>query len=130
MEENAGNTGKTTIGICHPAQQHITRSYSSKQDFFAWCPYCILRVETATKQLVEQQSIELIDSTKRRRLRWCNKLSSSIAYRYVSHENYAGTRHPPRRQTNANYEMVLVLLPKQMGPFFNFMMRRHFPKRG
>ena len=34
-------------------------------------------MQISTKQLVEQQSIELIDSAKRRRLRWCGKLSSS-----------------------------------------------------
>ena len=44
--------------------------------------------------------------------------SSSIPYRYVSYENYAGTRPPPRCKTNINYETVLAQLPKQMKSFF------------
>ena len=40
-------------------------------------PCCILPVQIDTKQLLEQQSVELTDSTKRRRLRWCCKFSSS-----------------------------------------------------
>ena len=43
------------------------------------CPYCILGpgVQAATNQLLEPQSIELIDSAKRRRLRRCSKLCCS-----------------------------------------------------
>ena len=33
LKENAGNTGKTAISIRHPAQQRITRSHSSMQQF-------------------------------------------------------------------------------------------------
>ena len=123
MKENAGNTGKATIAIRHPAQQHITRSYSSKQHLKkkccvrdARCPYCILHVQIATKQIVEQQSIELIVQSPGDHGGAANSAeassSSSIAYRYVSYENYAGTRPPWRRQTNVNYETVLVQLPK------------------
>ena len=109
MKENTGSTGKTTIAIPHPAQQHIARSYRSKKHFFLKCHvrdprclYCILRVQIATKQLVEQQAIELIDSAKRRRLGWSSKLSSSkqqqphsvqvcIVRKLPWHETSAGT---------------------------------------
>ena len=82
-KENAANTKKPNIAIRHPAQQRITRAHtaaSSTTKYYvrdAWRPYCLLPVHVDTKQLVEQQSIELIDSMKRRRLRECSKFSSS-----------------------------------------------------
>ena len=130
---------------CHPPSGTTTHSSFVQQQAAleknkchvrdAGCPYRILRVQIATKQLVKQQSIELIDSAKCRRLRWCGKLSSSKQQQQDSVQvrivrNYSGTRPPPRRQTNANYETVLVQLPKQMDPSFNFKMRRHIPERG
>ena len=84
-KRNAGNTGKTTIAIRHPTQQHVTRSHRSKQHVVykkchvqdARCPKGILCVQIAMKQLVEQQSIELIDYASRRRIRRSSKLSTS-----------------------------------------------------
>ena len=129
---------------CHPPPGRTTQNSPVQQQaallFFkchgrdARCPYCILRGQIATKQIVEQQSIELIDRAKRRRLRWSANSaaasSSSIAYKYVSYENYAGTRPSTRRQRNVNVETVLIQLPKQMDPSFNSKMRRHIPERG
>ena len=81
-KENVGKK-KQNFSIRHRAQKHVTRSYSSKQHSKQYHvrdarrPYCILRVQIATKHLVEQQrSIDLIDTTKRRRLRGCRELSS------------------------------------------------------
>ena len=55
----------------------VRTAASSTTKYYARRPYCILSMQIDIKHWVEQQSIELIDSTKRRRLRWCSKLSSS-----------------------------------------------------
>ena len=84
-----------------------------------------LYTDKTQKQFAEQQLIELLDSTKRRRLRWCSKLgsnSSSIADCYVSHENYADTRPPPRCSINVDSKTILVQLPKEMDLSFGFEM--------
>ena len=98
----------------------------------ARCPYGILRVQIATKQ-IEQQSIELIDSAKRRRLRWCSNLSSSKQQRSVQvrivrklrwHETSAET--PNKCQIRDGTRAA----SEAMDPYFNFKMRRHIPERG
>ena len=69
----------------------------------AWRPYCILRMQINTRQFQSGNGrSSLIDSTKRRRLHWCSKLTAastsskhqqqapaastgSIAYRYATY---------------------------------------------
>ena len=47
--------------------------------------YFLYRSILLTKHLVEQQPIELIDSTKRRWLRWCSKFSSNKQQQQQQH---------------------------------------------
>ena len=83
MKGDAGNTGKRPLpsAIRNNTQlvrtaarstffQKVSRTRGSVSVLYTLCA-------DSHEQLVEQQSIELIDSAKRQRLRWCSKLSSS-----------------------------------------------------
>ena len=70
------------------------------------CSYCILRVQIATKRLVEQQSIVQINSAKRRRLRWCSKLTRSKQQRSVQVRIVRQLRwHETSAQTPNTYQL-------------------------
>ena len=101
-------------------------------------PYCILRMQIATKELVEQQqSIEHI-STVRSAGEYVGgrKLSSSkqkqrhsVQVRIVRNLRRHETSAEMPNKISITRRHSCIQLPKQMNQYFSFKMRRHITER-
>ena len=92
----------------------------------------VLCIQTDTARFVEQRSVKLVDNTKRRRLRWRSKLSTSKQQHSVpgAYNTKTTLARDLRRDAKLQSIAVLVQLPKHKDPFFSFKMRRHITERG